>query len=42
MASGESSNFGGREPPAPFWDGLDPAVQLPIYEKNVKLWAIRD
>jgi hypothetical protein len=38
MASGEISNFGGREPPAPSWDGLDPAVQLPIYEKNVKLW----
>ena len=38
MASGESTSFGGREPPPPSWDGLDPAVQLPLYEKNVKLW----
>ena len=38
MASGETSGFGGKEPPPPSWDGLDPAVQLPIYEKNVRLW----
>ena len=44
MASGEeipastAAVGGGREPPAPTWDGSDPGIELPIFEKNVKLW----
>lgn len=30
--------LGGKEPPAPTWDGSDPGIELPIFEKNVKLW----
>ena len=33
-----SAAVGGREPPAPTWDGSDPGIELPIFEKNVKLW----
>ena len=29
---------GGREPPPPTWDGSDPGIELPTFEKNVKLW----
>ena len=38
MATSETVGFGGKEPPPPSWDGTDPAVQLLLYEKNVKLW----
>ena len=29
---------GGREPQPPAWDGLEPIVNFPVYEKNVKYW----
>jgi hypothetical protein len=29
---------GGREPLPPTWDGSEPAVQFPIFQKNVRLW----
>ena len=29
---------GGKEPFPPSWDGLDPTVTFPVYEKNVRLW----
>ena len=39
MASGEtSSTFSSREPAPPCWDGQDPTMQFPVYEKNVQLW----
>lgn len=38
LASGDTPAFSGREPAPPSWDGGDPAVQLPMYEKNVMLW----
>eukprot|EP00435_Cladocopium_sp_Y103_P071135 s185_g36.t2 len=28
-----------EEPPPPSWDGSDPGLQLPSFEKNVKLWG---
>ena len=29
---------GGKEPHPPTWDGADPGLELPTFEKNVKLW----
>ena len=37
-APGDAPHFGGREPPPPSCDGNDPASELVMYEKNVKLW----
>ena len=36
--TGDGPSFGGKEPQPPSWDGSDPGNELPIYEKNVKLW----
>lgn len=33
-----AGNFGGKEPPPPTWDGVDPTVTFPVFEKNVRLW----
>ena len=39
MAAQEQQAFhGGREPQPPTWDGSDPGLELPTFEKNVKLW----
>ena len=39
MQSGaDGPSFGGKEPQPPSWDGSDPGNELPVYEKNVKLW----
>ena len=39
MASGTDGPFqGGKEPHPPSWDGSDPGNEMPVYEKNVKLW----
>ena len=29
---------GGREPQPPSWDGTEPIVNFPVFEKNVKYW----
>ena len=29
---------GGREPQPPTWDGSEPIVNFPIFEKNVRYW----
>ena len=34
----DGTSFGGREPHPPSWDGADPGMELPNFEKNVKLW----
>eukprot|EP00434_Breviolum_minutum_P017338 symbB.v1.2.015305.t1/scaffold1138.1/size205980/4 len=34
----DGPSFGGKEPHPPSWDGSDPGNELPVYEKNVKLW----
>jgi len=33
-----AGNFGGKEPPPPTWDGVDPTVTFPVFVKNVRLW----
>ena len=33
-----AGSFGGKEPPPPSWDGVDPTVTFPVFEKNVRLW----
>ena len=38
MAQGEVPAYQGREPNPPTWNGSDPGLELPVFEKNVKLW----
>ena len=37
-ATAAVAGVGGKEPFPPSWDGLDPTVTFPVYEKNVRLW----
>ena len=34
----EGQTFGSREPPPPAWDGSEPGLELPVFERNVRLW----
>ena len=38
MALPDAPTFAGREPMPPTWSGSDPGLELPMFEKNVKLW----
>ena len=33
-----AGSAGGKEPLPPTWDGVDPTVTFPVFEKNVRLW----
>eukprot|EP00435_Cladocopium_sp_Y103_P046620 s783_g13.t1 len=34
----EGPAFGSREPPPPSWDGSEPGLELPVFERNMRLW----
>ena len=41
MALPDAPTFAGRGPMPPRWSGSDPGLELPMFEKNVRLWVMK-